>query len=72
MPRDDFIHVDNFLSPKEQANQLTLLHSDEEMNLQYFDWRRHFNVKRSHFCANTHVVPTINSVCNNLDTWIYG
>ncbi|XP_014060464.1 4-galactosyl-N-acetylglucosaminide 3-alpha-L-fucosyltransferase 9 [Salmo salar] len=79
VPGDAFIHVDDFLSPKELANQLTLLHTNEEMYLRYFDWRRHFNVKRSHFWAEhtCHACDYINrhkeyKVCNNLDTWFWG
>ncbi|XP_068195463.1 4-galactosyl-N-acetylglucosaminide 3-alpha-L-fucosyltransferase 9-like [Antennarius striatus] len=43
---DAFIHVDDFKSPKELADYLLLLDKNEEMYLKYFEWQRHFKVKK--------------------------
>uniref|UniRef100_A0A3P9Q1P0 Fucosyltransferase n=1 Tax=Poecilia reticulata TaxID=8081 RepID=A0A3P9Q1P0_POERE len=44
VPRDAFIHVDDFKSPKELADYLLLLDKNQELYLEYFRWRRHFRV----------------------------
>uniref|UniRef100_A0A3P9NKB5 Fucosyltransferase n=1 Tax=Poecilia reticulata TaxID=8081 RepID=A0A3P9NKB5_POERE len=46
VPRDAFIHVDDFKSPKELADYLLLQDKNQEMYLGYFKWRRHFKVYR--------------------------
>ncbi|XP_062296048.1 4-galactosyl-N-acetylglucosaminide 3-alpha-L-fucosyltransferase 9 isoform X1 [Scomber scombrus] len=76
---DAFIHVDDFTSPKELADYLLLLDKNEEMYLRYFDWRRHFKVKKAYFWAE-HTCLACDylrrhkeyKAFNNLDKWYWG
>ncbi|XP_053498464.1 4-galactosyl-N-acetylglucosaminide 3-alpha-L-fucosyltransferase 9-like [Ictalurus furcatus] len=45
IPAESFIHVDDFKSPQELAEHLTLLDQNQEAYEQYFTWRQHFNVE---------------------------
>uniref|UniRef100_A0A8C1EWC5 Fucosyltransferase n=1 Tax=Cyprinus carpio carpio TaxID=630221 RepID=A0A8C1EWC5_CYPCA len=49
IPSKAFIHVDDFPSPKELADHLTLLDQNEELYMQYFTWRERFVSKRTSF-----------------------
>lgn len=40
IPRDAFIHVDDFKTPKELAEHLKLVDQNQEMYEQYFAWRK--------------------------------
>ncbi|KAG8547153.1 hypothetical protein GDO81_028976 [Engystomops pustulosus] len=44
IPRDAFIHVDDFSSPQELASYLLSLDKDEEKYKQYFNWRSEYYV----------------------------
>ncbi|KAM3919380.1 4-galactosyl-N-acetylglucosaminide 3-alpha-L-fucosyltransferase FUT6-like [Leptodactylus fuscus] len=46
IPRDAFIHVDDFTSPRELASYLLKLDKDEEKYKQYFNWRSMFQVSK--------------------------
>ncbi|XP_051510818.1 4-galactosyl-N-acetylglucosaminide 3-alpha-L-fucosyltransferase 9-like [Myxocyprinus asiaticus] len=78
VPGNAFIHVDDFLSPKELADYLLLLDKNEELYLQYFEWRKHFKVKLSYFWAE-HTCRACDylqrhkeyKACNNLDSWFW-
>ncbi|KAM9315373.1 4-galactosyl-N-acetylglucosaminide 3-alpha-L-fucosyltransferase 9 [Gastrophryne carolinensis] len=49
IPADSFIHVEDFLSPRELADYLIILNKDTERYLAYFNWRKHYTVNLSHF-----------------------
>lgn len=49
IPADSFIHVEDFLSPRELADYLLMLNKDTERYLAYFNWRKHYTVNLSHF-----------------------
>lgn len=49
IPRDAFIHVNDFSSVRALAKYLLLLSRHEELYGRYFNWRRHFEVKISSF-----------------------
>ncbi|XP_077477420.1 4-galactosyl-N-acetylglucosaminide 3-alpha-L-fucosyltransferase 9 isoform X1 [Stigmatopora argus] len=76
---DAFIHVDDFASPKELADYLLLLDKNEEMYLRYFEWRRHFKVKKAQFWAE-HTCLACDylqrhkeyKTVKNLDKWFWG
>ncbi|XP_036438752.1 4-galactosyl-N-acetylglucosaminide 3-alpha-L-fucosyltransferase 9-like [Colossoma macropomum] len=78
VPGDAFIHVDDFLSPKDLADHLQLLDKTNELYLRYFVWRRDFTVKMSHFWAE-HTCRTCEylknhkefKTFNHLDTWFW-
>ncbi|XP_061553136.1 4-galactosyl-N-acetylglucosaminide 3-alpha-L-fucosyltransferase 9-like isoform X1 [Phycodurus eques] len=76
---DAFVHVDDFASPKELADYLLLLDKNEEMYLRYFEWRRHFKVKKALFWAE-HTCLACDylrrhreyKTVKNLDKWFWG
>ncbi|KAL3986464.1 5'-AMP-activated protein kinase, regulatory gamma subunit [Sarotherodon galilaeus] len=76
---DAFIHVDDFSSPKDLADYLLLLDKNEEMYLRYFEWRRHFKVKKVQFPVE-HACLTCDYLrkhkeykeFNDLDKWFWG
>ncbi|KAG5276561.1 hypothetical protein AALO_G00107120 [Alosa alosa] len=78
VPGDAFIHVDDFLTPKELAEHLLYLDKNDNVYLQYFDWRKQFKVKMASFWAE-HTCRACDyiknhkeyKVCNNLDTWFW-
>uniref|UniRef100_A0A9J7XJK5 Fucosyltransferase n=1 Tax=Cyprinus carpio carpio TaxID=630221 RepID=A0A9J7XJK5_CYPCA len=49
IPSKAFIHVDDFPSPKELADHLTLLDQNEDLYMQYFTWRERFVSKATSF-----------------------
>ncbi|XP_055042594.2 4-galactosyl-N-acetylglucosaminide 3-alpha-L-fucosyltransferase 9 [Misgurnus anguillicaudatus] len=51
VPRDAFIHVNDFPSVRALAKYLLLLSRHETLYRRYFNWRRHFEVKISSFPA---------------------
>uniref|UniRef100_A0A3B5LP83 Fucosyltransferase n=1 Tax=Xiphophorus couchianus TaxID=32473 RepID=A0A3B5LP83_9TELE len=79
VPRDTFIHVDDFKSPKELADYLLLLDKNEGLYQGYFKWRRHFKVNRAHFWAE-HTCKACDYLrqhkeyrsFNNLNKWYWG
>ncbi|XP_023208213.1 alpha-(1,3)-fucosyltransferase 9-like [Xiphophorus maculatus] len=79
VPRDAFIHVEDFKSPKELADYLLLLDKNEELYLGYFKWRRHFKVNRVNFWAE-HTCKACDYLrqhkeyraFNNLNKWYWG
>ncbi|XP_030637959.1 alpha-(1,3)-fucosyltransferase 9-like [Chanos chanos] len=78
VPGDAFIHVDDFLSPKELADHLLFLNKSDDIYMQYFDWRRHFKVKLSdfwteHTCRACEYIQNHKEykACNTLDTWFW-
>ncbi|XP_072264763.1 4-galactosyl-N-acetylglucosaminide 3-alpha-L-fucosyltransferase 9 [Pyxicephalus adspersus] len=49
IPADSFIHVEDFLSPRELADYILMLNKDTERYLAYFNWRKYYTVNLSHF-----------------------
>lgn len=45
IPRDAYIHMDDFSSPEEMANFLKKLDNDDKAYNKYFDWRRNYDVR---------------------------
>ncbi|XP_061699923.1 4-galactosyl-N-acetylglucosaminide 3-alpha-L-fucosyltransferase 9-like [Syngnathoides biaculeatus] len=75
---DAFIHVDDFASPKDLADYILQLDKNEERYRRFFEWRRHFQVKRLHFWIEHACVACDYlrrhrkyQVVNNLDTWFW-
>ncbi|XP_016332283.1 4-galactosyl-N-acetylglucosaminide 3-alpha-L-fucosyltransferase 9 [Sinocyclocheilus anshuiensis] len=79
MQGNAFIHVDDFPSPKELADYLLFLDKNEELYLKYFDWRKHFKVKKAYFwaehtCLACDYIKRHNEykTINKLDKWYWG
>ncbi|XP_048833588.1 alpha-(1,3)-fucosyltransferase 7-like isoform X2 [Brienomyrus brachyistius] len=76
IPKDSFIHVDDFNSTEKLADFLKQLASDKERYGSYFRWRRDYDVKLwsdwremlCTICIQYEDLPT-SKVYNNLDTW---
>ncbi|KAI4898758.1 hypothetical protein NFI96_001006 [Prochilodus magdalenae] len=49
IPKDSFIHVDDFKTPRELAEHLKLLDQNQEMYERYFAWRKDYVAKKSPF-----------------------
>ncbi|KAI4886113.1 hypothetical protein NFI96_021066, partial [Prochilodus magdalenae] len=49
IPKDSFIHVDDFKTPQELAEHLKLLDQNQEMYERYFTWRKEYAVRQSVF-----------------------
>lgn len=49
IPAGAFIHVNDFASPKELADRLHYLNTHTEEYMKYFEWRKEYEVKLSHF-----------------------
>ncbi|XP_066525469.1 4-galactosyl-N-acetylglucosaminide 3-alpha-L-fucosyltransferase 9-like [Hoplias malabaricus] len=49
IPKDSFIHVDDFKSPQELAEHLKALDQNQERYESFFSWRKDFVAKRSDF-----------------------
>lgn len=60
-PENSFIHVDDFASPKELADYLNLLHENDTMYNEYFEWRETGQFINTYFfcrlCAMLHEAP---------------
>ncbi|XP_055491817.1 4-galactosyl-N-acetylglucosaminide 3-alpha-L-fucosyltransferase 9-like [Leucoraja erinacea] len=61
IPANSFIHVDDFLSPKELADYLHMLDGNENLYMSYFKWRKYYEVRITRFWSE-HVC----SVCENI------
>ncbi|XP_074437197.1 4-galactosyl-N-acetylglucosaminide 3-alpha-L-fucosyltransferase 9 isoform X1 [Larus michahellis] len=78
IPADSFIHVEDFLSPRELAEYLLMLDKNNKMYLSYFNWKKDFSVHlprfwESHAClACDHVKrhQEYKSI-GNLETWFW-
>ncbi|XP_072135493.1 4-galactosyl-N-acetylglucosaminide 3-alpha-L-fucosyltransferase 9-like [Mobula birostris] len=49
IPADSFIHVNDFLSPKELADYLHMLDGNEDLYMNYFKWRKYYTVRMTRF-----------------------
>ncbi|XP_063068748.1 4-galactosyl-N-acetylglucosaminide 3-alpha-L-fucosyltransferase 9-like [Engraulis encrasicolus] len=79
IPKDAFIHVDDFNTPKELANYLHMLNKDDEKYLQFFGWRKHFIVTKvdfplEHACRACQYIRQRKGfqVFKNLSKWYWG
>lgn len=79
IPRDAFIHVDDFKSPKELADYLHMLNNTDEKYRQFFNWRKHLSVTdlefpQEHACRACHYIRTRKyfQVFTNLNKWYWG
>ncbi|NXL95053.1 FUT9 fucosyltransferase, partial [Alectura lathami] len=78
VPADSFIHVEDFLSPRELAEYLLMLDKNNKMYLSYFNWKKDFSVHlprfwESHAClACDHVKrhQEYKSI-GNLEKWFW-
>ncbi|KAL6473359.1 hypothetical protein MHYP_G00169200 [Metynnis hypsauchen] len=79
VPRDSFIHVDDFQTPQELAEHLKLLDQNQEMYEKYFAWRKDYVPRTSdfgqehacHICD--HVKKNKNyRVFKNVNKWYWG
>ncbi|KAM6086050.1 4-galactosyl-N-acetylglucosaminide 3-alpha-L-fucosyltransferase 9 isoform 1-T1 [Theristicus caerulescens] len=78
IPADSFIHVEDFLSPRELAEYLLMLDKNNKMYLSYFNWKKDFSVHlprfwESHAClACDHVKrhQEYKSI-GNLEKWFW-
>ncbi|CAM5131949.1 Alpha-(1,3)-fucosyltransferase [Chelonia mydas] len=78
IPADSFIHVEDFLSPRELAEYLLMLDKNNKLYLSYFNWRKDFSVHlprfwESHAClACDHVKrhQEYKSI-GNLEKWFW-
>ncbi|XP_072561330.1 4-galactosyl-N-acetylglucosaminide 3-alpha-L-fucosyltransferase 9-like [Paramormyrops kingsleyae] len=80
VPGDAFIHVDDFLSPKELASRLHFLDENETEYHHYFEWKRHLKVKYVNFpiehacraCDYLKKHSDEYSSFDNLNQWYWG
>ncbi|XP_072561302.1 4-galactosyl-N-acetylglucosaminide 3-alpha-L-fucosyltransferase 9-like [Paramormyrops kingsleyae] len=80
VPGDAFIHVEDFLSPKELANYLHFLDENETEYHRYFECKRHFKVKYVNFpiehacraCDYLKKHSDEYSSFDNLNQWYWG
>ncbi|XP_061600393.1 4-galactosyl-N-acetylglucosaminide 3-alpha-L-fucosyltransferase 9-like [Cololabis saira] len=79
VPGNAFIHVDDFSSPKELAEYLLLLDQNMAIYLQYFEWRRHFEARKTYFWAELTCRACdylkrqkVYQAFNSLDNWYWG
>uniref|UniRef100_A0A3B3SWE3 Fucosyltransferase n=1 Tax=Paramormyrops kingsleyae TaxID=1676925 RepID=A0A3B3SWE3_9TELE len=80
VPGDAFIHVDDFLSPKELASRLHFLDENETEYHRYFEWKRHLKVKYVNFpiehacraCDYLKKHSDEYSSFDNLNQWYWG
>nr|XP_023696434.1 alpha-(1,3)-fucosyltransferase 7-like [Paramormyrops kingsleyae] len=79
IPKDSFIHVDDFNSIKELADFLNQLASDKERYESYFRWRRDYDVQKwpgwrdilCRICGLYEHLPST-KVYHNLEAWANG
>ncbi|KAM4617711.1 4-galactosyl-N-acetylglucosaminide 3-alpha-L-fucosyltransferase FUT6-like [Discoglossus pictus] len=76
IPRDSFIHVEDFVSAKELAAYLLKLDRDNQRYQQYFEWRSKFQVAVhagfvKHYCKACKVLkkPPSSKIIPSLTTW---
>ena len=72
LPPNSYIDVRDFKSPKELANYLHQLNSNDQLYRQYFKWKRHFQIFKINamcqFCAfMNRVNSSTHMVVNRLD-----
>ncbi|XP_072563922.1 alpha-(1,3)-fucosyltransferase 7-like [Paramormyrops kingsleyae] len=79
IPKDSFIHVDDFKSIKELADFLKQLASDKERYESYFRWRRDYDVQKRpgwrdilcRICGLYEHLPST-KIYHNLKAWVNG
>ncbi|XP_053498475.1 4-galactosyl-N-acetylglucosaminide 3-alpha-L-fucosyltransferase 9-like [Ictalurus furcatus] len=78
IPAESFIHVDDFKSPQELAEHLTLLDKDQKMYEQYFTWRQYFTAVvgifgLEHACLSCDYIRNYKGyrVFKNLNKWYW-
>uniref|UniRef100_A0A8C5RIN2 Fucosyltransferase n=1 Tax=Laticauda laticaudata TaxID=8630 RepID=A0A8C5RIN2_LATLA len=49
IPANSFIHVEDFLSPKDLSEYLLMLDKNTKLYISYFSWRKDFSVRLSRF-----------------------
>lgn len=64
IPRDSFIHVDDFPDAKSLAEYLIQLDKDEDAYRRYFNWRRHFSARPHLILQNQEFILAICTACN--------
>ncbi|KAJ7987959.1 hypothetical protein DPEC_G00318660 [Dallia pectoralis] len=79
IPKDSFIHVDDFPSLKELADWLIFLDKNETEYLKYFSWHEHYKVRstefgKEHACRSCGYLQQNNrlQIFQNLNTWFWG
>ncbi|KAJ7987961.1 hypothetical protein DPEC_G00318680 [Dallia pectoralis] len=77
IPKDSFIHVDDFPSLKELADWLIFLDKNETEYLKYFSWRSHYKLRTdsaSHACQACVYYQQNREyrIFQNLNTWFWG
>ncbi|XP_046714881.1 4-galactosyl-N-acetylglucosaminide 3-alpha-L-fucosyltransferase 9-like [Silurus meridionalis] len=79
IPADSFIHVDDFKTPQELAEYLTLLDQNQTLYEQYFNWRKEFIAESSYFglehaCRICQYIRSYTGyrVFKNLNQWYFG
>ncbi|KAM3858975.1 4-galactosyl-N-acetylglucosaminide 3-alpha-L-fucosyltransferase 9-like [Diretmus argenteus] len=76
---DSFIHVDDFVSPKELAERMLYLDQNHAEYMSYFQWRERFEVKRTTFghelaCKSCQYIQNHRGyqAFNGLNKWYWG
>ncbi|XP_066524458.1 4-galactosyl-N-acetylglucosaminide 3-alpha-L-fucosyltransferase 9-like [Hoplias malabaricus] len=79
IPRDSFIHVDDFQSPRELAEHLKALDQNQEMYERFFSWRKdyvstHNEVSRLHACKVCEHIQNHRGfkIVKNITKWYWG
>uniref|UniRef100_A0A673ZKK7 Fucosyltransferase n=2 Tax=Salmo trutta TaxID=8032 RepID=A0A673ZKK7_SALTR len=79
IPRDSFIHVDDFSSTEELAKKLLFLDQNEEEYMRYFTWRKNFKVQGwwfglEHACRSCDYIRRNKGykTFHNLNKWFWG
>ncbi|XP_051994487.1 4-galactosyl-N-acetylglucosaminide 3-alpha-L-fucosyltransferase 9-like [Xyrauchen texanus] len=79
VPKDAFIHIDDFSSPKELAEHLLSLDKNVTEYKKYFLWRKHFDIKsvdypEEHACRTCQYIRNHKyyQVFVNLNKWYFG
>ncbi|KAL7868895.1 hypothetical protein SRHO_G00102790 [Serrasalmus rhombeus] len=77
IPRDAFIHIDDFSTPKDLAEHLKAVDQNQEMYEGYFAWRKHFVAKgghpEEHACRTCEYIRMYNNyrVLKNINKWYF-
>ncbi|KAI4902359.1 hypothetical protein NFI96_030548 [Prochilodus magdalenae] len=77
LPRNAFIHIDDFKTPKDLAEHLKLVDKNPEMYERYFDWRKHFVAKlgdpEEHACRTCEYIRVNRNfrVFKNVNKWYF-